>query len=90
VLGNAVLTFAFLYERLEHPGAISLGNATLTAPSGNLFLGQVQLTLPMSGGVKLPLSLSMSNRTELLDEKQIRAHVGFTFNFNAVAAALLR
>jgi len=39
-------------------------------------------------GMKIPLSLSFSNRTELLDEKVIRANIGVTFNFNTVAASL--
>jgi len=88
-LGNAVLAFAFLYERLQNPGTITFAGRSIAAPSGNLYIGQVKVTLPMNdSGLKIPLSLSFSNRTELLDEKEIRANLGFTFNFNAVAAAL--
>jgi hypothetical protein len=41
-----------------------------------------------NSGVKLPLSVSWSNRSELLDEAQVRANIGFTFTFDAVASLL--
>jgi hypothetical protein len=90
-LGNPVLSFGFLYERLSNAATVTFGGRSLTAPAGNLYIGQLRLTLPMSNsGVKLPLSVSWSNRTELLDEAQVRANIGFTFNFDAVASLLKR
>ena len=90
-LGNAVLSVGFLYERLSDSATVTFGGRNLVAPAGNIYIGQFRVTLPMStSGVKLPLSVSVSNRTELLDEKQVRANVGFTFNFDAVASALRR
>jgi hypothetical protein len=86
-LGNAVLAVGFLYERLPESATVTFGGRNLAALPGNLYIGQVRVTLPMSNsGVKLPLSVSVSNRTELLDEKQVRANLGFTFNFDAVAS----
>lgn len=87
-LGNAVLSFGFMYERLSESAAVTFGGRDLIAAAGNLYIGQVRITLPMGSGVKLPLSVSVSNRTELLNEKQIRANIGFTFNFDAVASLL--
>jgi hypothetical protein len=86
-LGNAVLAIGFLYERLSESATVTFGGRNLVAPPGNLYIGQLRVTLPMSNsGVKLPLSVSISNRTELLNEKQVRANLGFTFNFDAVAS----
>jgi len=88
-LANAVLSVAFLYERLAESATVVFGDRTLSAPPGHLYLGQLRVTLPMgTGGVKMPLSVSFSNRTELIEEKQVRANIGFTFNFDAVAPAL--
>jgi hypothetical protein len=87
-LGNAVLAVGFLYERLSESATVTFGGRNLVAPPGNIYIGQLRVTLPMSSGVKLPLSVSISNRTELLDEKQVRANLGFTFNFDAVASVL--
>jgi hypothetical protein len=39
-------------------------------------------------GVKVPLSISYANRTELLREKSIRAHLGFTFDLDVLASAV--
>jgi hypothetical protein len=85
-MGDPVLTFGFLFERLTKSATVSFGGRDLAVPEGNLYIGQARITMPMGGGMKLPLSLSASNRTELLDEAQIRANVGFTFNFDAVAS----
>jgi hypothetical protein len=88
-LGNPVLAFGFLYERLVDSATVTFGGRNVTAPKGNLYIGQLRITLPMSNsGVKLPLSVSWANRTEVLDEAQVRANLGFTFNFDAVAALL--
>src|SRR5262249_15115359 len=58
-LGSPVLAFGFLYERLSESATVTFGGRNLIAPPGNLFIGQLRLTLPMSNsGVKLPLSIS--------------------------------
>ncbi|HLG54843.1 MAG TPA: hypothetical protein VI485_05905 [Vicinamibacterales bacterium] len=86
---NAVLSIAFLYERLSESATVVFGDRTLSVPPGNLYLGQLRVTLPMgAAGVKMPVSVTFSNRTELIEEKQVRANAGFTFNFDAVAAAI--
>jgi hypothetical protein len=90
-LGNAVLAFAFLYERLSESASVRFANRDLLAPEGNLYIAQLRLTLPMgASGTKIPLSISAANRNELLEEKEVRANIGFTFNFDAVASLLKR
>ena len=87
--GNPVLSFGFLYERLADAATVTFGSHALPAPPGNLYIGQLRLTLPVGkSGVKVPLSVSFSNRNELIVEKQLRGHIGFTFNFDALASAV--
>jgi hypothetical protein len=87
--GNPVLSFGFLYERLAESATVTFGDKALRAPPGNLYIGQLRLTLPVGrSGVKVPLSVSLSNRNEMIVEKQIRGHIGFTFNFDAIASAV--
>lgn len=87
--GNPVLSFGFLYERLAESATVTFGASALPAPPGNLYIGQLRLTLPVgASGVKVPVSVSFSNRNELIVEQQIRGHIGFTFNFDAIASAV--
>ena len=59
----------------------------MPVPPGDIYIGQARVTIPVGkSGVKVPLSLSIANRTELLDEKDVRGHIGFTFSFDAIAS----
>jgi hypothetical protein len=52
---------------------------------------QVKLTIPMPGvlaGLKIPLSVTFANRTELIDEKEIRGNVGFTLDLSKLQNSL--
>jgi hypothetical protein len=65
--------------------ATSSGSAI--APKGHLILGQAKLTIPLADGIRIPLSVTFANRTELIEEEDIRANFGVTFNLDAFAAA---
>jgi len=41
-------------------------------------------------GFELPLSITISNRTDLIDEVEVRGMVGFTIDTSQVLAALRR
>jgi hypothetical protein len=41
---------------------------------------QGKIKIPIAEGIDLPLSLTYSNRTELIDERDIRGQFGFTFD----------
>ena len=57
------------------------------APKGNLIVGQAKLTIPVKGsGIKIPLSVTVANRTELIKEKEVRANIGITFDLDAIFA----
>lgn len=45
------------------------------------YVGQVKLTFPIFDGVTLPVSFSVANRTDLINESEVRGRFGFTFDF---------
>jgi hypothetical protein len=79
-LGKPVLSFAGRYERLMADATTAVGTF---APNtrGDIGVGQVKLTIPVkNSGIRIPLSFSFSNRTELIKEKETRGNFGFTFD----------
>jgi hypothetical protein len=69
------------------PPVAEPASGTAIAPKGHLILGQAKLTIPLKNGVKIPLSVSFANRTELIKESDVRANFGVTFNLDAFIAA---
>ena len=52
---------------------------------------QIKFTLPLPGivaGLKIPVSVTFANRTELIDEKEIRGQVGFTVDLSKIQKSL--
>lgn len=65
------------------PGGVPLpGNAAqLLAPKGTIAVAHAGITLQIpNSGIKLPISISWSNRTEFLTGNEIRGHIGFNFD----------
>jgi len=61
----------------------SAATTSAVAPKGSIGYFQARLTIPVtSTGVKIPLSITASNRTELIKEKDVRASFGITFDFD--------
>jgi hypothetical protein len=64
----------------------------LTAPdtTGTTALGQVKLVIPAGKGtgMKIPVSLTVANRTELIKESIVRANVGITYDLDSLFARL--
>jgi hypothetical protein len=52
-----------------------------------LYRAQAKVTIPLWGGIELPLSVSYANRTEFIDEDDIRGKFGFTFDVVRIAQA---
>ncbi|HUS08687.1 MAG TPA: hypothetical protein VMZ52_20450 [Bryobacteraceae bacterium] len=90
--GNLSLAFAYLSEKLGDKSAVAFSGYNFMVDPGWIHVGQIKLTIPVKGsGIKIPLSLSFANRTELIKEKKdIRAHIGLTFNLDALAAGFLK
>ena len=85
-LGKPVLSFAGRYERLISNATTVVGT---TAPNtkGDIGVGQVKLTIPVkNSGIRIPISFSFANRTELIKEKEVRGNFGFTFDLDTLFA----
>ena len=90
----AQLSIGAYYEYLVHPVMIvpvgAIAGATtvkasagdhLLAPKGPLFSGNATVTLRMArNGVKVPIGISWSNRTDLGKGNEVRGHIGLTFD----------
>lgn len=71
------------------------GNAQWREKASPIYQGQLKVNLPIPrietlAGLELPLSLTVSNRTDLIDEVEVRGMVGFTLDTSQVLAALRR
>ena len=85
-LGKPVLSFAGRYERLISNATTVVGT---TAPNtkGDIGVGQIKLTIPVkNSGIRIPISFSFANRTELIKEKEVRGNFGFTFDLDTLFA----
>jgi len=84
-VGKGTLTFSGLYVHLhQRPLGISLKiNDILINQPGSIRLFQAKYTIPLGdSGVSVPLSLTASNRTELIKESKVRGHLGITFDLD--------
>jgi hypothetical protein len=87
-IGRYVFTLA---TKIQHmPDDLVSGVGTLfPGTKGTIALGQAKLTIPVRGSAaKIPLSVTLANRTELIAEKKVfaRAQVGFSYDLDAVLA----
>jgi hypothetical protein len=86
-IGSFVFSFAGKYERAVG-NVTALDGTVLPNTKGDIAVGQVKLTIPIKkgSGVSFPISFSFANRTELLKEKDVRGHIGFTFDLDKIFA----
>jgi hypothetical protein len=62
---------------------------TIFAEKGDIWLGQAKLSLtPPGSSIKVPLSLTYSNRTELIDKPTWRGQVGLAYDLDSLLGAL--
>jgi hypothetical protein len=50
---------------------------------------QTRLVVPVTGGISFPISLTYANRTELINESDVRGQFGFTFDLAKLARAFM-
>ena len=84
-IGKPVLSFAgqFLSLREEPLGAKVIVNTVPVTAKGNIGLLQAKFTIPTkNSGVSVPISVTWSNRTELIKEKDVRASFGLSFDMD--------
>jgi hypothetical protein len=86
ILKDSVISFAGKYQRLNTDVVADNGMVT-PGTKGDIAVGQIKWTIPIGDtGLKLPLSLTYANRTELIKEKEIRGNFGLTIDFDAILA----
>lgn len=93
-IGNVVLSFSVKYQRVVRD-VMSMISTTTTTPAmdaalkGDIAIGQAKLTIPVKNtGVKIPVSLTVANRTELIKEREIRGNVGITLDLDTIISKL--
>jgi hypothetical protein len=89
--GAPTLSFAGLYMFLNQE-PIGLGlvafNSAKIEERGHLGLFQAKLEFPTANNaVRIPISISASNRTELLKESDVRGQIGISMNLDALFGA---
>jgi hypothetical protein len=89
--GRPSLSFAGLYTYLHQTplglGVTAFNGADITG-KGHMGEFQTKLEIPAANnGVRIPLSLTVSNRTELIKESEVRGQIGVSFNLDSLFAA---
>ncbi|MGA9770190.1 MAG: hypothetical protein WBV94_14205 [Blastocatellia bacterium] len=85
--GNFILSFSGKFQRMIEN--ITTDSGMMMDTKGNIGIGQIKLTIPIKGsGVKVPISFTFANRTELIKEKEVRGNFGFTLDLDAIFARL--
>ena len=84
-VGSIVLSFSGKYKRVMQDTMMAGGMMADT--KGDIGVGQVKLTIPAKGsGVRIPISVTFANRTELIKEKIVRGNIGITFDLDLIFA----
>jgi len=55
----------------------------------SIYKTQAKITLPIADGIEFPVSVTYANRTELIDEKEVRGQFGFTLDTARLIRAFL-
>ena len=85
------VAFAYLTQDVKENAAVSFGGKSYLVAPGRIHVAQAKVTIPAKGsGLKVPLSVSWANRTELIDESHVRAQIGVTWDFDAFTAGLFK
>jgi hypothetical protein len=93
-LGDIAKTGPFIFTmsgKYQHVFSdITTTGATPTIlEKGNIGIGQLKFTIPVKGsGVKIPLSVTFSNRTEFIQESKVRGNIGVTFDLDTLFSKL--
>jgi hypothetical protein len=86
-IGSIVLSFSGLYKHMMQDTMMASGMMADT--KGDMGVGQVKLTIPVKGsGVRIPISFTFANRTDLIKEKFVRGNIGLTFDLDSIFARL--
>lgn len=64
------------------------GRAKWMADAKDELIGQAKLDFPVADGVSIPLSVSVANRRELINETEVRGMLGFTVDSSRLMSLL--
>jgi hypothetical protein len=82
---TATLAGRYMYLHQKPLGIDVLFNSAKVNTPGHIRWFQAKLTFPgPAKAIKIPLSFTYSNRTELIAEKDVRVNIGFSFDLDAV------
>lgn len=82
--GPFVFTMSGKYQHL-FSDITTTGTPPTTATKGDIGIGQFKFTIPVKGsGVKIPLSVTFSNRSELIKESRVKGNIGITFDLDTI------
>jgi len=88
-IGRPVFAFEYLSRRLTDKAVVTFAGHDFNVDPGWIHAAQAKITIPVKGsGIKVPFSVSVANRSELLREKTVRAHIGFTVDMDVLVAAV--
>jgi hypothetical protein len=84
--GAFTLSFAGKYQNQLENSFNDAGIMILNT-TGTTAIGQAKLTIPIRGtGLRIPVSITVANRTELVKENVIRGNIGVTYDLDSVFA----
>lgn len=66
------------------------GDASWMSHMDDTYRGQAKLVLPIADGIEFPISVTVANRTALVDEAEVRGLVGFTVDTTRIVRLLSR
>jgi hypothetical protein len=93
-LGDIAKTGPFVFTmsgKYQHTFAdiTTTGTTPTTVKKGSIGIGQLKFTIPVKGsGVKIPLSVTFSNHSELIKESRVRGNIGVTFDLDTIFSKL--
>lgn len=97
--GHAVATIAAYYQWMKEDAVIRIGAgdvapgsgiavpgtaATLLGTKGHIGVVQGKLSIPIANTVKVPISITWANRTELIKEEELRGQIGLTLDLDGL------
>jgi hypothetical protein len=60
------------------------GTQEFVGTAGSLWVTQAKITIKGTGGINIPVGVSWSNKTDLLQGNKVGAQVGISYNFSAL------
>jgi len=87
VTHSAVGTLSAYYQYQLQAAVVKTDCGMLPVAKGNMIVLEAKVTLTMkSSGVKIPVGVTWSNRTDLIKGKDVRGHIGVSYDFDSLLA----